>query len=250
MRDTYRRSAAIQRSLMQFFPRLTGHRERHLNTLVALICGLAGGQRAHVSTIADQAPSGGADQERVLARFRRWLKQDGPTLDGWLLPVAKAVLETPSGRSPARWLSETACVSMTTSGSPPTSPRPQAIFPRHRAPRPTRQRSSARTSSAAPARCPWPVDRGCRTKRTPVRSPGPPATRHSQSRRAAARKGSGPEAGDASGRAGCVRPRWKPCGRSHTASSKLLIHCPDPASALTGVATTGAMPPRLPAVPP
>jgi hypothetical protein len=27
---------------MQFFPPLTGHRERHFNTLVAMICGLAG----------------------------------------------------------------------------------------------------------------------------------------------------------------------------------------------------------------
>src|ERR687887_175106 len=33
MRDTYRRSAAIKRSLMQFFPPLTGHRERHFTTL-------------------------------------------------------------------------------------------------------------------------------------------------------------------------------------------------------------------------
>ena len=93
MSDTYRRYAAIQRALMQFFPPLTGHRERHLNTLVALICGLAGGQSAHLSTIADHAPSGSADQESVVARFRRWLKHDAHTLDGWFLPVAKALLE-------------------------------------------------------------------------------------------------------------------------------------------------------------
>jgi Transposase DDE domain len=93
MSDTYRRYAAIERALMQFFPPLTGHRERHLNTLVALICGLAGGQSAHLSTIADHAPSGSADQESVVARFRRWLKHDAHTLDGWFLPVAKALLE-------------------------------------------------------------------------------------------------------------------------------------------------------------
>ena len=93
MSDTYRRYAAIKRGLMQFFPRLTGHRERHLNTLVALICGLVGGQRAHLSAIADHAPSGGADQESVIARFRRWLKHDAHTLDGWYLPVAKVLLE-------------------------------------------------------------------------------------------------------------------------------------------------------------
>lgn len=93
MSDTYRRYAAIKQSLMQFYsPRPTGHRERHLHTLVALICGLVGGQRAHLSAIADHAPSGGADQESVIARFRRWLKHDAHTVDGWFLPVAQALL--------------------------------------------------------------------------------------------------------------------------------------------------------------
>jgi Transposase DDE domain len=93
MGDTYRRYAAIKRSLMQFFhPQPTGHRERHLNTLVALICGVTGGQSAHLSTIADHAPSHGADQESVTARFRRWLKHDAHTMDAWFLPVAKALL--------------------------------------------------------------------------------------------------------------------------------------------------------------
>ncbi len=75
-----------------YYPRPTGHRERHLNTLVALMCGLVGGQRAHLSTIADHAPSHGADQESVIARFRRWLKHEGHTLDHWFLPVAQALL--------------------------------------------------------------------------------------------------------------------------------------------------------------
>jgi mRNA-degrading endonuclease toxin of MazEF toxin-antitoxin module len=35
--------------------RLTGHGERYLNTLVALICGLAGGQRADQSRTVDKA---------------------------------------------------------------------------------------------------------------------------------------------------------------------------------------------------
>ncbi len=95
MSDTYRRYAAIKQGLMQFYqPRPTGHRERHLNTLVALICGLTGGQRAHLSTIADHAPSGGADQASVVTRFQRWLKHDANTLDGWFLPVAEALLAT------------------------------------------------------------------------------------------------------------------------------------------------------------
>lgn len=95
MSDTYRRYTAIKQSLMQFYqPRPTGHRERHFNTLVALIAGLAGGQRAHLSTIADHAPSGAADQESTIMRFRRWLKHDAQTVASWFLPVAQAVLAT------------------------------------------------------------------------------------------------------------------------------------------------------------
>ncbi|CAA9330372.1 MAG: Transposase [uncultured Chloroflexia bacterium] len=93
MSDTYRRYRAIKRALLQFFPPLTGHRERHFNTLVAMICGLTGGHCAHLSTIADHAPSGSADQESVMTRFRRWLKHYAHTHDGWFLPVAQALLE-------------------------------------------------------------------------------------------------------------------------------------------------------------
>ena len=93
MSDTYRRYSAIKRAIMQFYrPRPTGQREQHLNTLVALICGLAGGKHAHLSTIADHAPSDGAKQESVIERFRRFLKHDAQTIDGWFLPVAKQLL--------------------------------------------------------------------------------------------------------------------------------------------------------------
>jgi hypothetical protein len=43
---------------------------------------------AHLSTITDHAPSGHATQESVIERFRRWLKHDTYTVDGWFLPVA------------------------------------------------------------------------------------------------------------------------------------------------------------------
>ena len=95
MSDTYRRYRAIQQAIMQYYhPRPTGQRERHVNTLVALICGLVGGQRAHLSTIADHAPSHGANPESLSKRFQRWLKHDDHTLDGWFLPVAEALLAT------------------------------------------------------------------------------------------------------------------------------------------------------------
>jgi hypothetical protein len=92
MSDTYRRYAAIKRSLSQFFPSISGHSERHFNTLCALICGLSGGQHAHLSTIADHAPSNGADQESLITRFRRYLKNESITIKGSFLPVAKALL--------------------------------------------------------------------------------------------------------------------------------------------------------------
>ncbi len=95
MSDTYRRYTAIKRAMMQFYCLVPGsHRERHFNTLAALICGLAGGQRAHLSRIADHAPSAGAKQESVIERFRRFLKHDRQTIDGWFLPVAEQLLQT------------------------------------------------------------------------------------------------------------------------------------------------------------
>src|SRR4051794_40868296 len=95
MSDTYRRYRAIKQAIMQFYqPRPTGHREKHLNTLVALICGLTGGKHAHLPTIADHAPSGGATQESLMKRFTRFLKSDRHTIDGWFLPVAEQLLAT------------------------------------------------------------------------------------------------------------------------------------------------------------
>lgn len=95
MSDTYRRYRAIKQAIMQFYqPRPTGHREKQLNTLTALICGLTGGKHAHLPTIADHAPSQGAKQESIVDRFRRWLKNDRHTSDGWFLPVARELLTT------------------------------------------------------------------------------------------------------------------------------------------------------------
>jgi hypothetical protein len=95
MSDTYRRYRAIKQAIMQFYhPRPIGHQEKHLNTLVALICGLTGGKHAHLSIIADHAPSAGATQESLIRRFRRWLTHDRQTVDGWFLPVARELLQT------------------------------------------------------------------------------------------------------------------------------------------------------------
>jgi DDE family transposase len=99
MSDTYRRYRAIKQGIMQFYqPRPTGHREKHLNTLAALICGLVGGKHAHLSTIADHAPSNGATQESLIKRFKRFLKHEKQTIDGWMLPVAQELLTTLAGQ--------------------------------------------------------------------------------------------------------------------------------------------------------
>lgn len=95
MSDTHRRYSAIKRAIMQFYqPRPTGHKEKHLNTLVALICGIVGGQHVHLPVIAAHAPANGARQESVIKRFTRFLQTDAHTLDGWFLPVARELLIT------------------------------------------------------------------------------------------------------------------------------------------------------------
>jgi hypothetical protein len=95
MSDTYRRYRAIKQGIMQFYqPRPSGHREKHLNTLVALICGLTGGKHSHLPIIADHAPSNGATQESLIRRFTRFLKNDRHTLDSWFSPVAEQLLKT------------------------------------------------------------------------------------------------------------------------------------------------------------
>lgn len=93
MSDTYRRYRAIKQAIMQFYqPRPSGHREKHLNTLAAMICGLVGGQHVHLPAMADHAPANGACQESVIKRFRRFLQHDAHTLDGWFSPVARELL--------------------------------------------------------------------------------------------------------------------------------------------------------------
>lgn len=99
MSDTYRRYRAIKHGMMQFYqPRPTGHREKHFTTLAAMICGLVGGKQAHLSAIADHAPSNGAKQESVIERFRRFVRNDRQTIDGWFLPVARELLSVLAAR--------------------------------------------------------------------------------------------------------------------------------------------------------
>ena len=93
MSDTYRRHRAIKQAIMQFYqPRPSGHREKHLTTLVALICGLVGGKHAHLPSIADHAPCAGAAQASLIKRFTRFLSHKQQTQEAWFLPVAEQLL--------------------------------------------------------------------------------------------------------------------------------------------------------------
>jgi hypothetical protein len=95
MSDTHRRYRAIKQTITQFYhPRPTGHRETHLTTLMAWICGLTGGKHAHLPTSADYAPAHGATQERLITHVSRCLQNDRHTVDGWFLPVAEELLKT------------------------------------------------------------------------------------------------------------------------------------------------------------
>jgi hypothetical protein len=93
MSDTYRRYRAIKDALMQLFPsRPTGHMERHVNTLAALICGIVGSRHTQTPKIADHAPGGAAQRESLIKRFRRWYAHEAITADLYFLPVAEGVL--------------------------------------------------------------------------------------------------------------------------------------------------------------
>lgn len=82
---------AIARCLVQLFPRATGHERRQLHTLTLLICGIVGAQHAQLPKIVEQTPAGRVCDERVVVRFRRFLKQDEMTVERWMLPIAQAL---------------------------------------------------------------------------------------------------------------------------------------------------------------
>ena len=78
MSDTFHRYRAIKRAIMQFYqPRPTGHREKHLNTLCALICGLTGGKHAHLPQNAAirATPSMIVVSLRLAELLIQWLRQ-------------------------------------------------------------------------------------------------------------------------------------------------------------------------------
>ena len=93
MSDTHRRYSAIEQALRQVIPtQAASHREQHLHTLAALICGIVGAKQTQFPKIADQAPSAGAKRESRITRFERWIDNRAVTYDTFFLPHARALL--------------------------------------------------------------------------------------------------------------------------------------------------------------
>ena len=76
MSDSLRRYRAIRQALVQVYPKHPqGNLARHLNTLAALISGIAGSESVQLSNIARKVPDGNQLESRV-KRFTRWLTPD------------------------------------------------------------------------------------------------------------------------------------------------------------------------------
>lgn len=93
MSDTHRRYDAIKRALRQVMPVApNSHREKHLNTLTALICGIVGSRHSQLPKVADQAPSSGAKRESRIQRYERWVAHDAVSYETFFLPFTEVLL--------------------------------------------------------------------------------------------------------------------------------------------------------------
>jgi hypothetical protein len=99
MSDTYRCDRAIKRTLLQTLPaRPNSHREKHINTLAALICGIVGAQQTQLPLIAGKAPALRTKRESQIKRFDRWLDNQRVDYEVFFLPFAQAVLQSLSAQ--------------------------------------------------------------------------------------------------------------------------------------------------------
>ena len=94
MSDTHRRYRAIKRTLLQTLPaQRNSHREKHINTLSALICGIVGAHHTQLPQIASKIPSGKTKRESHIKRFDRWLDNQQVAYELYFLPFAQALLQ-------------------------------------------------------------------------------------------------------------------------------------------------------------
>ncbi len=88
--QTYR---TIKRSLAHVLhTRPDSHDEQHLNTLTLMICGSGSAQHVQFDKIASHAPIRHRKNERLITRFRRWVKHADLSPEAIWFPFARAVL--------------------------------------------------------------------------------------------------------------------------------------------------------------
>ena len=94
MSDTHRRYRAIKRTLLQTLPAPpNSHREKHINTLAALICGIVGAHQTQLPQIAGKVPGGKIKRESHIKRFDRWLDNERVVYGLYFLPFAQAIVQ-------------------------------------------------------------------------------------------------------------------------------------------------------------
>ncbi len=92
VRDTYRRYQSIRQALKTMYPEEPrGQIARHLNTLVAMICGIVGSQRVNLPAIAGHAPSASQVSSQI-KQFKRWLINERIEEQVYFLPFLAPVL--------------------------------------------------------------------------------------------------------------------------------------------------------------
>ena len=91
MSDNHRRYCAIKKALTQLCPHLKGNKARHLNTLIAMICGIVGSQQTQLPDIATKVPGTIKRQSRITS-FERFLKNKAVTVKEYYLPFIQALI--------------------------------------------------------------------------------------------------------------------------------------------------------------
>lgn len=92
MSSPHQRYRAIQTRLMPTFGHPTGHKARHVQTLVALICGMVGSTHSQIPHITDHGTNHQAKTSSVIQQMMRWYQNDAITMDTFFLPCVEPLL--------------------------------------------------------------------------------------------------------------------------------------------------------------
>jgi len=99
MGDAYRRYRVIGDALKKSYPEEPrGRMAHHLNTLVALVCGIVGSQRSSLPAIAGEVPGAGQEASQI-QKFKRWLMNERVEAEVYFLPFVTQVLNSLSHRT-------------------------------------------------------------------------------------------------------------------------------------------------------